>query len=661
MVGNYPSALWPEGAHRCMIRAALLDGETAVSAFHEWSERTDFDDLDHASFRLLPLLRWNMHRLGLKHPLMPRLGSVCRFLMVETTMKLDVLRKLALALHEMEVPCLLLKGSAIGQRYYPHPALRPMADCDALIPYGLRRRAMKRLFDAGWRAKHDDMSVRHYSYDLWCEPFPQILVELHWRSGVQATRGEDRLAWKASEPLIFRDVPCRVMCIEDEIIHTCRHGFNWNAAAPPMRWLVDCALIIRSRAGRINWQRLAEHAIASEEALCVRRSLDWIRREAGVPVPTGALDALRKRRINRRECRIYALKAKPEKDWDSETLLVAQFLNRELPFWRWPLHPLRVLGYFAGHFGLPDHADIIRYFVYRFWQLATRQGKKRIQTLLAMLAPRLGIRRIFCTKLSPDFTGMLEQPLVLCWARRKIRLEGFACANDGSPHTPLRVTCLGNVLPSSRHAVSRPDIVRSRPDLRNAMQSGFWIIMDLPPGESRLLIEYKGSDEWRPLFGLSIEEIQFLNGTLLPKHFPVPPTRIDFADDASGRFLLSGWSQPEASWRWTDGQKAEMIFGLDEIAPMNLEVRMRPFLVMEKLVLQSMQVSLNGHLIPSLELTGFSPAVYSIPLPREFLKNRNFLVFDLPEAASPSSLGSGADARKLGLQVEWMDFRKNAG
>ena len=435
---DYPSAVWPEGVHLALMRAALLDGPAAVAAFHEWRDAIIFDDLDPASFRLQPLLRWNMNRLGLKDPLMARLDSVSRFLLVETTMKLDLLRRLSAALHGMDVPCLLLKGAAIGQRYYPHPSLRPMADCDLLIRDERHLFAMEKLFAAGWRTNGEDNAVRHYSSDLWHPPFPTIFVELHWRSGIESTLSDDRMMWAASEELLFHTMPCRAFCAEDEIIHACRHGLSWSPESPPMRWLVDCAMIIRQAGPRIDWHRLAERARAMEQTLCVRHSLEWISREGCAPIPAKALQKLQSQRTRRRERRIHALKLKP-RDWSVSTCLYAGFLSRELPYWRWPLQPRRVLRYFAGQFALPDHADILRYFAYHFRQEARLRGKSRLAAMLSKAAHVLGVRWISCTWLRDDFTGMLEDPSTLCWARRRIKLEGFACAHDGSHTGPMRV------------------------------------------------------------------------------------------------------------------------------------------------------------------------------------------------------------------------------
>ncbi|MGB8354523.1 MAG: nucleotidyltransferase family protein [Chthoniobacteraceae bacterium] len=658
MAGDYPSALWPEGIHRSLLRAALTDGPAAAMAFHEWSDGIVFDDLDTASFYLLPLLRWNLNRLGVKYPSMPRLDSVCRFLLVETTMKLDVLRKLLLALREMDVPALLLKGSAIGQRYYPHPSLRPMADCDVLIPYGQRLRIVGRLLEAGWRIWGDHLTPHHHhGCDFWFPPFNTISVEVHWRSNAQATRREDRMAWKAAEPLVFRDIPCKAFCVEDEIINTCRHGFNWNAGSPPMRWLADCAMIVRGAGARINWHLLAERARQWEETLCVRHSLEWIRREAGIPVPPEAFAKLRAQRVRRRELRIYILKARPAKDWDSVTLLLAEFLNRETPWWLWPLRPRRVLRYFASQFLLPDHADVLRYFVYHFWRLARLRSKPRLEAGLLKLALAMGSRGLSATLVDPGFTGSLDAPCILCWARCKVRLEGFVFAHDGSSTPQLRVICDGSQLPFTCSQMARPDIARIHPAQPNALKSGFSIVVDLPPGDSRLLIERRGSDGWEPIFAVRIYDIELLNGSPWPKNYPVPSCRLDFSNARANEFLLSGWSDPEPSGRWSDGHKAGMIFGLEEVETLDLDIKMHPFLVAGQWSSQGLIISLNGQLLCIRNLTRFDPAVYTVKLPQQFLLKNNVLVFELPQAASPAALNAGLDSRALGIHVEWMEFR----
>ncbi len=203
-------------------------------------------------------------------------------------MKLDALRRLALVLHGMNIPMLLLKGASLGQRYYPNPSLRPMADCDLLIAPAERDRALEGLKAAGWLAGGYEESLRHYSIEQWHPPHPMIQVELHWRSGIQATIHDDRMAWDAAEETEFRGVPCHAFCPEDEIIHACRHGFNWTPHTPPMRWLADCAMIVRRRGAGMDWGRLAARARAMEETPGVLHSLEWLRREGCADIPDEA-------------------------------------------------------------------------------------------------------------------------------------------------------------------------------------------------------------------------------------------------------------------------------------------------------------------------------------------------------------------------------------
>ncbi|HWB61229.1 MAG TPA: nucleotidyltransferase family protein [Chthoniobacteraceae bacterium] len=650
---DFPSTLWPEGTHLALTRAALLDGEPATAAFREWRDNIVFDDLDGGSFRLLPLLRWNMGRLGVKDPLLARIDSACRFQFLETTMKLDALRRLALALHGMNIAMLLLKGASLGQRYYPNPSLRPMADCDLLIPPEERDRALEGLRAAGWQSGGYEESLRHYSIEQWHPPHPMIQVELHWRSGIQATLHDDKMAWEASEETEFRGVPCRAFCPEDEIIHACRHGFNWTPHTPPMRWLADCAMIVRRRGADMDWDRLASRARAMEETPAVLHSLEWLRREGCAEIPEEALRTLRRNGTTRRERRIHELKTKP-RDWAVTARLYAAFLGRELPWWRWPFHFRSVTEYFAGQFALADHADTFRYFIYHFRREAGLRGWRWLENLISQIAPASGMRRITATWLRENATSLLEEPAALCWSRRKIRLEGFSYAHDAGATGALRVNHEGRELASISHCYTRVDIAKREPRLPAGFKAGFVIVADLPAGSCELVVEHRRAEEWKPLLAVQIEEIHLVKGSLIPVKSPLFPARLDFGDSRAEKYLVSGWSLPEGPCRWSDGKKAEIIFGLEKIEPLTLEIKMRPFLPSKRRNRQNVAVFLNGRKICTWNLRAVDAAVFTAQLPRELLRTGNLLTFRLPQAASPAGMGLSHDTRKLAIHVEWM-------
>ena len=50
------TSCWPTTDQELLLRACLRTGTDAVDAWRRWRSRIDLDDVDDASFRLLPLL-----------------------------------------------------------------------------------------------------------------------------------------------------------------------------------------------------------------------------------------------------------------------------------------------------------------------------------------------------------------------------------------------------------------------------------------------------------------------------------------------------------------------------------------------------------------------------------------------------------------------------
>lgn len=149
---------------------------------------------------------------------------------------------------------------------------------------------------------------------------------------------------------------------------------------------------------------------------------------------------------------------------------------------------------------------------------------------------------------------------------------------------------------------------------------------------------------------------QFLAG-LLPPQFPASvallPTRtpIDFTTRDAERYLWFGWSGTEPESRWTDATRAAIVFSLSEIRPMTLQLVMAPFLVAGKLDEQRVTIRLNGRILCHLALRSPDLTAYPVPITKDVLRDTNILEFQISGAASPASLGVGADQRQLGIRV----------
>jgi len=69
---------WPTREQELLLRAALLQGNDAINAWHEWKSSVDIEQLDQGSYRLLPLLYRSLHIDGVEDPLMNKLKGVYR-------------------------------------------------------------------------------------------------------------------------------------------------------------------------------------------------------------------------------------------------------------------------------------------------------------------------------------------------------------------------------------------------------------------------------------------------------------------------------------------------------------------------------------------------------------------------------------------------------
>ena len=155
---------------------------------------------------------------------------------------------------------------------------------------------------------------------------------------------------------------------------------------------------------------------------------------------------------------------------------------------------------------------------------------------------------------------------------------------------------------------------------------------------------------------------QFLAGLLPPPQPTSIPlieteTLIDFSTREADKYLWYGWSNRETRFRWTDARQATFIFALKEVKDTLLQMKLGPFLAPGKLSQQRVTVSLNGQAIGTITLKEEATHAYELMLPQDKLQHRNVLAFDLPDAASPSSLSISDDHRLLGLRMEWILLR----
>lgn len=273
-----------------LLRACLAPNDEFVALLESWQQSIDLDDVDYGSHRLLPYLYRRLERAGLTVRDQGRLrGIYARFWALHHTKATPALD----AVSDLPVPYLVLKGTALQAMAYGNdPATRPSDDVDVLVHPRDRERALRHLLRDGF-----DLEV-----ELPLESYLQlrkgasllragIAVDLHWNIFYWSKDPKliDRMFQRAV-PLDYRGRPLLSLCPTDTLLHTVTHGFGTNQV-PPIRWVLDAALLIRS--GQVDWALLESEAIASGWACATAAQLAVLVNVFGIELPPGLLRRLR--------------------------------------------------------------------------------------------------------------------------------------------------------------------------------------------------------------------------------------------------------------------------------------------------------------------------------------------------------------------------------
>jgi hypothetical protein len=290
------AGLWPSPKQALVLRAALLDGEAALSAFRDWVGRIDLaGDFDLATFGLLPLLYDNLRKMGVAHPLMGRLKGAYRLAWYRNHKLFDDLQPALTSLSAAGVRTMLLKGAPLVFTVYRNHALRPMADIDVLVPAAHLPRAIEVLRGEGWRPYGPTSAAFfRYRHALCMIDAAEREIDVHWHPLFELSGpGEDDFLWSTARPFDFNGV---IMLAPDPTRHlivTILHGLRWNPA-PPIRWIPDAMALLRRAAGEMAWDEVIAFGRARQLSYRLHLGLSYLRQRFEAPIPDSVLSELRR-------------------------------------------------------------------------------------------------------------------------------------------------------------------------------------------------------------------------------------------------------------------------------------------------------------------------------------------------------------------------------
>ena len=299
-----------------------------LAAWDEWRSSVDFENLDYGSHRLLPLLHLNLLRHQAPvHPWFGRMKGLHRHSWVQNQRLFARVANLVREFHEeLGTPAMLLKGAALAMHVYPDPGLRPMHDCDLLVPLPAVPAAMTLLERRGWRPVKNwaetgrpmaNMTalrrrLTHAQHFVANDSDPSRKaadIDLHWFALEDAGNNNDLNTdlWSRALTVALPDgTPVLIPDSTDLLAHVCLHGLRTNDL-PPVRWVADAVLLLRSSTAGgevtlpIDWQRLQGLAVQRALTLRLTAALAILADTTGVQVPSEVLTRLRSETISREE------------------------------------------------------------------------------------------------------------------------------------------------------------------------------------------------------------------------------------------------------------------------------------------------------------------------------------------------------------------------
>lgn len=305
VLGNRPTA-----EQLLVLHAALDPAPAAASAWDRWRQAVEFDDIDHGSTRLLPLVYRNLGTEALDGEVAGRLKGLYRRSWSHNQL---IFKRAAEAIAVLEgagIETLVTKGASLALLSYGDVGVRPMDDVDVLVPLDRTTEAIGVLGAAGWKPDHEDPAAWtqvHHSLGFAGPKGGE--VDLHWFALWQPA--SDARLWRASVPLEVGGISTRAPSPADQLLLACAHGTPWSPL-PPFRWIADAVTVIRSAGEQLDWQRLVAEAERRQLTVATAAGLAYLVEEFGAAVPPPVLDDLRAAAATRHERAAFRAACQPD-------------------------------------------------------------------------------------------------------------------------------------------------------------------------------------------------------------------------------------------------------------------------------------------------------------------------------------------------------------
>lgn len=297
--------LWPKPQDEWLLKAALADESACAEHFARWRAESGFqnyDEIDYATCRILPMVYKQLVRSGADDPWLPQMKALHRYHWVTIKAKQQRLAKLIDELGRVGIETVVLKGNAlIAGGYFDDAGERPLHDLDVLVRPEDEASAAERVRWLDWKelgpGPHAEYHAFAYRYSDGVE------LDLHRKLFQPPYRyvGLDSLL-PFSKPAVLCGVRVRIPDATHLLMHCLVHGrVCWGSVGHPFLWVADAMRILQRAPDGIDWARLLEDAERFAIVFDIRESLGYLRDKLNAPVPDHVLQKLKDALVRRED------------------------------------------------------------------------------------------------------------------------------------------------------------------------------------------------------------------------------------------------------------------------------------------------------------------------------------------------------------------------
>lgn len=309
---------WPDERQMLLLRAATEQGEAALAAWREWLATGRFDDIDGASFAMIPQVYEHVVAVGGEFEEAARLHGIQRRQWYQNRVAMHALAQAVGALADAGIEAMVLKGAALLLSVPEVSSSRGMSDVDLLVRPEDAARAAELLLSRGWSKPWQRMPDPAEAFELvHAVPLRHgsgASLDLH-RQMLEDNRapGIDSGAWKRARTAEVEGRKVRLPAPEDLLVGVCVHGTRATPSRT-IRWVIDAVAVIEATGGAMDWELVVRIARRRRVSLAMAEALRFVRDEFGAEAPGDAIAALEGTRrgwIERLDYRAQGNKARP--------------------------------------------------------------------------------------------------------------------------------------------------------------------------------------------------------------------------------------------------------------------------------------------------------------------------------------------------------------